>query len=176
MGIKLKFRKSLYNIKNAKVKKNSILLISHELSYTGAPIVLLPLIDFLKKKGINVVVLSMRSGPLLNDLKQQNIKVYLLHDIYNQQAEFLTFARKFNFTVCNTIITSPLVYLLKNNNLKFMWWLHESISTEEYIKNIPKINGIVPPLELLNDVDEVYIVSKYASDKFVSKYNTLWYS
>ncbi len=168
-GIKFKIKKAEYYNLNQEVPKNSVLVVSHVLNYSGAPIVLLPLIEFLQKKGKNVTVLSMQGGELCEYLKQKNVKVLLIN-IFKQQKEFINFARKFDFVICNTMTTSPFVFLLNKFKIKHLWWLHESIHVEENIKKISKINGIDKPLDVLREEDEVYSVSQYAAESFIKKY------
>lgn len=57
------------------IDEKSILVFSHQLSRTGAPIVLLDLVRIMKKEGYKVAVISFMDGSLKEEYKKEGIPV-----------------------------------------------------------------------------------------------------
>lgn len=50
--------------------KNTLLVVSHETSMTGAPLLLLNILKKLKKRGWNIILITMELGPLLKEFSE----------------------------------------------------------------------------------------------------------
>lgn len=102
-----------------------ILVVSHELSRTGAPIVLFDLVQILRKKEYDVFVVSYEDG----ELKENYLKIGMTVTICEKRIdnEWLTqLSRLFDMWIINTLVMAPLVNYMRNKRVNIVWWLHES--------------------------------------------------
>jgi len=131
----------------AKTQVNKILFISHEASRSGAPIVLLHLLKWIKKNtALQFDVLLLADGPLRSDFEalaetfvlsklirlhsyQTRIKRKLrkttLNDEYKKAAATLA-KNKYGLVYGNTIVTLPWLTIFKENHaVKTLCCIHE---------------------------------------------------
>ncbi|MFV0469670.1 MAG: glycosyltransferase family 4 protein [Dysgonomonas sp.] len=104
---------------------NKIVLVSHEMSRTGAPMLLLYVAKALYYRGWSVVVISKKSGPLVRMFSQFSDVI-----ISNETPEFqsrLNFLKDngFNKVIINSIISGGWCKLFKNNDFKVITLVHE---------------------------------------------------
>ena len=78
----LKECKSRNLINDNYIDEKSILVFSHQLSRTGAPIVLLDLVRIMKKEGYKVAVISFMDGSLKEEYKKEGIPVLVYNSKY----------------------------------------------------------------------------------------------
>lgn len=78
----LKECKSRNLINDNYIDEKSILVFSHQLSRTGAPIVLLDLVRIMKKEGYKVAVISFMDGSLKEEYKKEEIPVLVYNSKY----------------------------------------------------------------------------------------------
>jgi glycosyltransferase involved in cell wall biosynthesis len=105
--------------------KGDIILISHDLSRSGAPINLYDTCKMLISNGYFVVVASPTDGPLREMYRQIGVPV-IVDDLLLKQHDSLTcFAKNFDFALCNTIVTWPVVKQLEDV-IKTIWWIQEA--------------------------------------------------
>lgn len=126
-------------------KKANILIIIHELSRTGAPVVAIDTAKTLKKMGYFVTVLSMRRGLLLTELLDNGIPVIydrelaLVHDseelLGNPKANLHidTILNAFDKAIVITAVYYNLICRCGNIKTPVLWWLHEGSATYEYL-------------------------------------------
>ncbi|MCQ2795303.1 MAG: glycosyltransferase [Bacilli bacterium] len=150
---------SILNHANA-ISDKFALLISHELSFTGAPFVLLHTAAALKELGVTPVIVSPSNGPLVNEAKKLNITVILYRDIYSNDY-IVSMASFFDFVIVNTIVCSRLIQKFNYTNIPIMWWIHEA--KESYIYD--KANM---PTRISSNI-KVYAGGQYAL-KLIKKY------
>lgn len=102
-----------------------VLVVSHELSRTGAPIVLFDLVQILREKEYDVFVVSYEDG----ELKENYLKIGMTVTICEKRIdnEWLTqLSRLFDMWIINTLVMAPLVNYMRNKRVNIVWWLHES--------------------------------------------------
>ena len=111
---------------NVKEKNNNeILLLSHELSRTGAPIVLRDLAVVLKEMGYSVLVVSFRDGELKEDYEKNDIPI-MVYDNQDIEPDFIDrLVADYNIWIVNTLLLWPVVSYVQNTDVKIKWWLHE---------------------------------------------------
>lgn len=156
----------VYFIKNKLKKNKNILLFSHEMKRTGAPIVLLEMAKLLKKKS-NVIVFSLEDGDLVEDFIKLNIPVvistkmkkYQLSSKINSNISFYLddIISDFDLCVFNTLTLFNYIKRYSDINTKIIWWIHEGttiIDIPEVKKNLPKV---------LSSNISTYFVSEYSS-------------
>lgn len=103
------------------MKKKKILAITHQLSRTGAPIVLLDMLRLCKRQGYGVEVIAMLDGVLREELEQLNIPVYVRKSFIHQREEFLSYVNKFGLVIANTLIVYEPIQLLRLSDVPVLW-------------------------------------------------------
>ena len=140
---------------SSKALNKNILIVSHELSNTGAPMVMVELVVALKELGYNVVVLCPEDGPIREKL--DNIKVQVIVDKYFsmklhlQRKDLLDFLSQFSVVWFNTLAYAHYAQYIPNE-LKTMCWIHEA---NRFLDDPPY------DLEVLRKIDVLLSVSNY---------------
>lgn len=122
-----------------------ILIITHQLSRTGAPIVLLDMMRAYWRRGYQLEVIAMMDGELRGDIEEMGIPLIVQEHFLQQSEEFFAYARQFDFVVANTLITFEAVHLLKYLKVPVLWWLHEGRQYFEYFANVLPDFRTLPP-------------------------------
>jgi GT2 family glycosyltransferase/glycosyltransferase involved in cell wall biosynthesis len=122
-----------------------VLLVTHELSDTGAPRMVLEAAIAIKSFGGFPVVVSPCDGPLRAEFENEAVTVII--DPYARTADplFIRFARNFDLAIINTVTQKTLFQKIFNiSNLKTVWWLHEGQAMEKELSNLspPEIERI----------------------------------
>lgn len=112
-------------IKNTDGKGKDVLFITHELSRTGAPIVLKEAVRITLDKGDFAIVLSYKDGPLKNEFLKMGVPVMIDEAPVKKHWMFERFARNFDKVIVNTIAAYHAVELLQNSLPNVYWWLHD---------------------------------------------------
>lgn len=113
-----------------------ILIITHQLSRSGAPIVLLDMIRILREQGYQIEVITMLDGELRQELREMEIPVKVQERFIPQAEEFLQYAEGFHMVVANTLVTFEPVQLLKYTKIPVLWWLHEGRQYFEHLQTV----------------------------------------
>ncbi len=147
------------------IKKNlnskTILVISHEMSLTGAPIVLLQALTLLNEFGWRILVISPKDGPLRDSFVDNGIPVLINHNI-DQDNSWIKLSNGADLILVNTIVPYTQIMQLEKHDKHVLWWIHDA---ETGYKSFLRY---VLPKELNNNVS-VYAVSKYA-ERVLKKY------
>lgn len=137
-----------------------ILLLSHELSYTGAPNSLLRIAKVLIKNNFYVEVWSLSDGSFKEEFNKNNIKVY----IPNLQSENIkNEIYKFDLAIVNTILSHKFIYYIENK-INYVWYIREASNIKDFCISCPE------RVDLLKSVKNIYCVSQYAK-QFIEPYN-----
>lgn len=108
-----------------------VLLFSHELSLTGAPVVLFYMAQMLKKNGYHPIVVSPLDGPLSARFLEEGIPVVVEPFISGKNAALGAWMRTFDLIVICTLVFGEFVGQLGADfPVPVLWWLHEG--TEVY--------------------------------------------
>ena len=110
-----------------------IMLISHSLERTGAPLALLNLAIILKRMGYSVLMTGFGTGSLIEELENNNIDYIEDTSLYYQNSRYLHLVSNFEFVVVNTRVLENVVSTISRNGGCVLWWIHES--EEFYTKN-----------------------------------------
>lgn len=133
-----------------------ILVLSHELSLTGAPIVLRHAVHILRQENHQVVVMSPKDGPLREAFLQENIPVIIRRDLDESEA-WLRWANEFDLVLVNTVVPFRQIQQLGHIQKPVMWWLHDAKSGYQ-----DSLRYVLP--ETVSENITIYAVSKYAND------------
>ena len=142
-----------------------VLLVSHEMNLTGAPIAIYYFAQVLKENGYCPVMLSPNDGKLTKTIVGSGIPVII--SPVALKTNFITpFAQLFQLIILNTIVTAPVLNQIDGMNIPVFWWIHEAQAsyTPEHLAAMPPIlpNGV-----------SVYTVGGYAKkilEKFRQEY------
>jgi glycosyltransferase involved in cell wall biosynthesis len=132
-----------------------ILLVSHELSLTGAPIALYYFVKNLQERGKHPVVISPFDGSLRALLIEENIPVFIFNKLYVSDLIHQS-ASQFELIFVNTILGAPVISALNGANTTILWWIHESNASYS-----PGVLMAMP--EQLKDNIHVYCGGSYAA-------------
>lgn len=153
-------------------KKKKVLLFSHEMGRTGAPIVLFDTAKILKELGYFVVFISPENGDLVSDIINSNIPVIIdkrLKDIEfdlnktNDKTVLDDLINYFDFSIFNTLVLFNFINHFKDTNNRIIWWIHEGTT----IVDIPWLQKLLP--KTVGKNIETYCVSEYSSSILKSR-------
>lgn len=124
---------------------NRVVLLSHELSNTGAPIVLLNAALIMKKNGFKPVILSPKDGPLRNEIIANGIPVMIERHIAKKNVFIWEWLMLSTFIWVNTLDFSYLIDDLEETGVPAVWWLHETDISYQIIgmSKMPKGRNII---------------------------------
>ncbi|WP_071467654.1 glycosyltransferase family 4 protein [Polynucleobacter asymbioticus] len=128
----------------------NILLVSHQLDYTGAPIALLELAKSLIRLEHKVCISSLKTGPLLTEFIKSGINLF---DHEKNTAD------DYDLIIANTVISVPPSLSFGKSSKKVLAWIHES----EYFFNIIRKS---PDNFRLDELKFVAFPSKFQIDEF----------
>lgn len=106
-------------------KSRAALLISHELSMTGAPVALLEMAEQLKEMGTTAVVTCPSDGPLREEAESRGIPAVIIPQMF-EKGFLADIADMFGFIVVNTLVCCPAVRELNGADIPVLWWIHET--------------------------------------------------
>lgn len=136
-----RFRFKIYAAPTFEQKKGSkdILFLTHELTLTGAPLVLKDFIACTQARGDFPVVVSPKDGPLRRSLQEMGITVIIDESMDEGFWLFRKFARNFDLVVANTLACHKAVEALNGDCCPVIWWIHESSFAFSLFENrLPK--------------------------------------
>lgn len=129
----------------------SVIIFIHELSRTGAPVVAADTAKLLAKNGFFTVVVTMRRGPMLNDLLDMGIPVLYdrelasvincsrLMNLSDNRFFADDLSESFDYVFVITAVYYNLIRRFSNFRRRVFWWLHEgSHSYEIFGPQMPK--------------------------------------
>ncbi len=107
------------------MKSLKILFITHQLSRTGAPQVLLDMIRLCVAAGHRTVVITMEDGPLRSGLEAINIPVTLIPSFHEAADSLIPVFSGFDLAVVNTLVAHEAIPLCSRSGVCTLWWIHE---------------------------------------------------
>lgn len=117
--------------------KKSVLIVIHELSRTGAPVVAVDTAKILKDSGYFVTVITLKGGKLLEELTEYGIPVVLMNQAkyvqytgiwiehFTNYFDMDVFVKSFDHVIMITATLYNLIKRYMNSNKKIIWWIHE---------------------------------------------------
>ncbi|NCC35992.1 MAG: glycosyltransferase, partial [Chloroflexia bacterium] len=111
-----------------------VLLCAHELSLTGAPLMLVQLASSLLARGYAVTIASPSAGPLEPMIEAAGIGIRLIDDLYADALLAATIVRDYDLVLVNTILGRRVVLAAHVMDVPCAWWLHESRFGRELIQ------------------------------------------
>lgn len=134
--------------------KKKLFILTHELSLTGAPIVLSHGVQILKDAGWQILIVSPSDGVLKRQFLDMAVPVLVLEDMDTNE-EWLHMAADFDLILINTIVPYRQIEQLRDFPVPVMWWLHDARSGYEN-----NLQYVLP--DTIGDNIHTYAVSRYA--------------
>lgn len=118
---------SLYPGTRAKrrIGTKDVLIISHDLTNSGAPRVVFDLSQILRSADFYVCVVSPVDGPMRRRLVESGVDVIIDSLLFCNNSNNFDFAKNFDFAIANTAVSWPFVSQMKDT-LPIYWYIHES--------------------------------------------------
>ena len=145
-----------------------VLVMSHEMDLSGAPIALYNIVLYLKNNGYMPIIISPKDGLLSEKAIENNVPVIIYKNLFSDNV-LDYFYSLFDFMFINTLIFAEFINRLNGTNIKVIWWLHESLVAykmfSEKVKTLP---------DTLSNNIHIYAVGDYAKQRmleFRPKYN-----
>ncbi|MCD7779893.1 MAG: glycosyltransferase, partial [Candidatus Gastranaerophilales bacterium] len=143
-------------------KIKSVLLVSHELSYTGAPHSLLDIAKILISNNINVEVFSLQDGVFKSEFEKLGIKVSIKSSADFQSNLTIREILKFDLAICNTIRSfTPYNYIRKF--IPAVWYIREGKFCRRNCTSICE--------KVIKKSKDIYTVSEYTAEYYKKVYN-----
>jgi len=141
-----------------------ILLVSHEMTATGAPRALLNMAQELRHAGAQVMLVSVKGGVLLQEAEALGIPYKTISQCYfdpygqltdEQQSLFARFVRSFDVIWLNTCLTLPYAPRLSSMGVPLYAWIHEG---KTLLVDCP-ITRRLP--DYVEHLERLYVVGEY---------------
>jgi len=111
------------------LSSKNILFVTHDLSLSGAPILMYYLACYVKNQGYSVTIMSPCYGELADKYRKENIPVVI--DAAISESPFYETKKlisHFDLIIVNTMLMWQLVSVAKENNVPVIWIIHESLA------------------------------------------------
>lgn len=137
------------NQAEASSDKLDLLFVSHDLSWSGAPLILLHMAKWCKEQGFFVTVMSPEDGPLRGEFLKAGIPMLVDPLITTGHPSFPALAREFDCVVASTIFGAPIVRAAKLAGIPHLWWIHEGRVAQHYLDTVPALRGTLGMADLI---------------------------
>lgn len=117
-------------------KKQKILLVSHEMTYTGAPRSLLNIAKILKKSGTEVDVWTLKKGDFQREFEKEQIPVSILSKTIGEDR-----LRQYQLIILNTFFTAHLAERFQKIT-RTVLYIREGRNIPVLVRDCRKIPGI----------------------------------
>jgi O-antigen biosynthesis protein len=107
-------------------RADQLLLVTHDLSRSGAPIVMWTLAAHLSQLGFKMKVLSPLDGPLAAEYHKLGVETVIEQQMLNDVRFILPHLEGADLVWANTILTWRAISAARAFNRAGIWWLHES--------------------------------------------------
>lgn len=142
----------------------TVLLVTHELSITGAPMVLLEAAKILCNQNFSVFLVSFCDGPLRVEFEKLGIRIVIGRLYKSDPDSIRRISHGFDIILANTVMCALWIKHTSLPSERIIWWLHESEGISRLVQENPQVFE-----EALIAASNVYVVSEYAR-RFVEKY------
>lgn len=115
-------------------KTKQILIVTHQLSYTGAPIALMQLAKVLLTKGYTIEIISLKDGEQKYQYDQLGISTWVIEDFAQNENEKKKLIGIYDAIIVNTLAGASICQYLSGKDEKVYWWIHENELLFEQIK------------------------------------------
>ena len=126
-----------------------LLFVSHDLTWSGAPIILLHAAKWCRERGVFVAIMSPEDGPLREKFVEAGVPVIVDPLVTTGHESFTNFARSFDCLVASTIFGAPAVGAAQRKAIPHIWWIHEGAVGEHYLRRDTKLRTTISLADLI---------------------------
>lgn len=141
--------------------KPRLLLISHELTRSGAPLLLFMTAKYLQRRGFSPYLLCPVDGPLREEYARSGINIHITPHILRDARVGLAWCQRSDLVLANTILSWRIVFSARAVGVPCFWWVHESNFGVNLVHKHPEI------AEALEAATRVIFPSKYTSSQYL---------
>lgn len=113
----------------------NILFLSHELSRTGAPLMLMEAVRCALDSGDFPLVASPVDGPLREDYINLGVSVLIGGFLLRDDDRLRRLAEDFDLVVVNTLGCGAAIHALSGGRIPVLWWSHEGSTALELFRD-----------------------------------------
>jgi glycosyltransferase involved in cell wall biosynthesis len=121
------------NAPTTTVSKADLLFVSHDLSWSGAPLILFQIAKWCKEAGFFVTAMSPKDGSLREKFREAGIPLLVDPLIVTGHPSFTAFAQGFDCVIASTIFSAPIIRAVRSADVPHLWWIHEGRFAEHYL-------------------------------------------
>lgn len=149
--------------------KCDLLFVTHDLSLSGAPIILSHLAKWCKAREIFVTLMSPADGPARSLFIAAGIPVIVdplvatgydhflrfgQQTLRRSHESFARFAHNFDCLIASTIFGAPLIHDARAAAIPHLWWIHEGLVGDHYVRKFPTVARTIPLAQMVVTPDE----------------------
>jgi glycosyltransferase involved in cell wall biosynthesis len=109
-----------------------VLLVAHELSLSGAPMMLYVLAGALRERGYDVRVAAPLDGPFRGVFETAGFDLHLAPELLREDGPLSDVGHDRGAVVANTIYAWRIIHAASARLLPSVWWIHEAAVGEEF--------------------------------------------
>lgn len=102
-----------------------ILFVTHQLTRTGAPQVLLDLIRVCINQGHAAMVISLSDGEARSEWEAAGLNVTIMPHLFAASEQMVPIFKKFDLVFVNTLVCYGAIPICVQANVNTVWWIHE---------------------------------------------------
>jgi len=121
------------NAPTTTASKADLLFVSHDLSWSGAPLILFQIAKWCKEAGFFVTAMSPKDGSLREKFREAGIPLLVDPLIVTGHPSFTAFAQGFDCVIASTIFGAPVIRAARSADVPHLWWIHEGRFAEHYL-------------------------------------------
>ena len=131
--------------------KRRVLFVSHEMTLSGAPILLAHLVGWLKAYGWEPVVVAPEDGPAAEIFRGYGVELLLKADLLSDpsHAALRSMILPFDLVVANTIAAYRAVQAAHLEHAPVLWYLHETLVALQLMEQIPELRPALAAADAL---------------------------
>ncbi|MDM8527949.1 glycosyltransferase [Anaerolineales bacterium HSG24] len=141
-------------------EKPRLMVVSHDLSASGAPVILYTLMNYMVKIGYDIDVYTPTDGILRQQYEQAGMKVYVIPEILGDSLAITKLVLDYDIIFINTILMWQFISVAKAMQKPSLWWIHESNHGLDLINKVPVI------AEAFSIADAVVFPSQNVADLY----------
>jgi O-antigen biosynthesis protein len=146
--------------------RGNVLLVTHDLSISGAPLLLYNLAPGFKNQGYYVTIISPSKGGLSAKFDELDIPVIIDNRFFiSQSSTNAHLMKKYDIIIANTLLNWRSVLSANKVNRAVIWLIHENQWGSGYIYHNPQA------IEAFSVADQVVLASQKVADLY-QKYKT----
>lgn len=154
-------KKSASSKEEAQFVKRRLLVVSHEMTLSGAPILLAHLVGWLRAYGWEPVVVTPEDGPAVEMFRSHDVEVLIEPDLLADptHAVLRSMILRFDLVIANTIAAFPAVQAAQLEHSPVLWYLHETLVALQLIEQIQELrpalagaDALVTPTQVAADL------------------------